>query len=377
MKTAIIHDWIMSMRGGERCLEVFCELFPQADLFTMVHKKGIASDTIENMSITTSFIQKLPFSMTKYRHFLPIFPNAIQSFKLEDYDLVLSSSHCVAKGIKKPKNAIHICYCYTPVRYAWFFFDEYFGKENFIKRKLISMTVKRLKEWDLKTNKDVDYFISISDNVRNRIARVYNRDSDVIYPPVDVEQFSASKTSEDFYLIVSALVPYKRIDLAIEAFNKTGKRLIIVGTGNSEKDLRKIAKPNIELLGYASDDKIKDLYARCRALIFPGEEDFGIVPVEAQACGKPVIAYGKGGALETIIPLNADKSTNYELITNNYPSGVFFYEQTTGALIEAIEVFEQNIQKFIPDEIRKNSLRFSRNMFKQNIKQFIDDKLEG
>jgi len=378
VKTAIIHDWIMSMRGGEKCLEVFCELFPDATVFTLVHKKGIASETIENMDIRTSFIQNLPKANSWYRNYLPLFPKAIESFNLDGYDFILSSSHCVAKGVKVPEGAEHICYCYTPMRYIWFFFNEYFSSENILKRKFISHVANRLKKWDLKTNKDVDYFIAISDNVRNRIKTVYNRDADVIYPPVDINNFSSSHKDKGFYLIVSALVPYKRIDLAVETFNKTGKRLAIIGTGNVEEELKNKAKSNIEFIGYVDAVELKRFYYDCTAVIFPGEEDFGIVPVEAQACGKPVIAYGKGGALETVVPINrkrdcfvADAPRNDDLA----PTGVFFYEQTLQALIDAIELFERNKDKFVPEKIRENSLRFSREIFKQKIKGYIDSKL--
>lgn len=367
MKIAIVHDWIMSMRGGEKCLEVFCELFPDATVFTLIHKKGIASETIENMDIRTSFIQKLPKSISWYRNYLPLFPKAIESFDFTGYDLILSSSHCVAKGIKVPERAKHICYCYTPMRYIWFFFNEYFGNANIIKRNIISTIAKRLKQWDLKTNKDIDYFIAISDNVKNRIKTIYNREADVIYPPVDVNSFSVSRKDNGFYLIVSALVPYKRIDLAIQVFNKTGKRLVIVGTGNTEKKLKSKAKSNIEFIGFVDAEELKEFYYNCRAVVFPGEEDFGIVPVETQACGKPVIAYAKGGALETIIGLNTPGTK---------PTGIFFYEQTPQALIDAIDSFEKNRDRFIPERIRENSLKFTRTIFKQQISEYIDSKLK-
>ena len=368
MRTAIIHDWIMSMRGGEKCLEAFRELFLDATIFTLVHKKGVASKTIENMKIKTSFIQHLPNITSWYRNYLPLFPMAIESFDLTGYDLILSSSHCVAKGIRVPEGAKHICYCYTPMRYIWFFFNEYFGNENIIKRKFISSITKRLRSWDLRTNKNVDYFLAISDNVRDRIRLIYDRDADVIYPPVDIRNFSVSRKDKGFYLIVSGLVPYKRIDLAIEAFNNTGRKLVIIGTGNVEKKLQAKAGKNIEFIGHADTSALKEFYSNCSAVIFPGEEDFGIVPVEAQACGKAVIAYGKGGALETIVPLDARKPE---------ATGVFFYEQTPEALIEAINIFEKNKDKFIPESIRENSMKFDRDIFKQSIKEYIEDKLKS
>jgi glycosyltransferase involved in cell wall biosynthesis len=365
MRVAIVHDWLTGMRGGEKCLEVFCELFPEADIFTLLHIKGSVSDTIESMSIKTSFIQHLPKASAKYRSYLPLFPRAIESFDLSGYDLILSSSHCVAKGIKKPKEALHICYCYTPMRYAWMFYDEYFGKLNIINKISVKLILKKLRQWDLKTNEGVDFFIAISDNIRNRISSCYGRDACVIYPPVETEKFRLSKENDDFYLMVSALVPYKRVDLAIEAFNRNRKRLVIIGTGNAELKLREKAEGDIEFLGWLDDSDIAQYYKSCKALIFPGEEDFGIVPVEAQACGKPVIAYAKGGALETVVGINGYGTT-----------GVFFYEQTPEALSEAIEAFEKNADKFNPEKIRDNALRFDRNIFKDNISRYIQEKID-
>jgi len=367
MKIAIVHDWLTGMRGGEYCLEVFCELFPDATIFTLLHKKGSVSKRIEAMKIKTSFIQKLPCSLKRYRNYLPLFAKAIESFDLSRFDLVLSSSHCVAKGVRLPKEALHICYCHTPMRYAWLFFDEYFGNMSFFKKMLISRVTRNLKAWDIKSNETVDFFIANSDNVRDRIKRFYKRDADTIYPPVSTGVFELSQKSDGFYLIISALVPYKRIDIAIRAFNENRKRLLVVGTGNCDKELRKIAKENIEFLGWASDEDLLKYYQRCKALIFPGEEDFGIVPLEAQACGKPVIAYAKGGALETIIPIDKSGSSN--------PTGVFFYDHTPEALIEAVEYFEGNEEKLNPSAIREHSLRFDREIFKEKIKKYIEDKI--
>jgi glycosyltransferase involved in cell wall biosynthesis len=398
MRVAIVHDWLTGMRGGEKCLEVFCELFPNADIFTLLHNKGSVSNIIESMNIRTSFIQKFPDAGKKYRSYLPFFPKAIESFDLSGYNLILSSSHCAAKGIKKPKGALHICYCYTPMRYAWVFFNEYFGSLGIAKKMLIKPLLAGLRKWDLKTNEGVDFFVAISDNIRNRIASCYNRNSQVIYPPVDTERFTVSKKSGDFYLIVSALVPYKRVDLAIDVFNKNGKKLIIIGTGNAERDLRKKAGNNIEFLGWLSDNEIDNYYSRCKALVFPGEEDFGIVPVEAQACGKPVIAFGRGGALETVVGINSCDhercsregskgidSSVAALSQNNsdgscsqdYRSstGVFFYEQTPERLSKAIELFEKNSAKFDPYKICENAQKFNRAVFRDNIKSYIQEKM--
>ena len=373
MKVAIVHDWLTGMRGGENCLEVFCELFPNATLFTLLHNKGSVSNTIEKMDIKTSFIQNMPFSSTKYRNYLPFFPQAIEAFDLSEYDLVLSSSHCVAKGVRVPKKALHICYCYTPMRYAWSSFNDYFGDRSLLQKKIISVIIERLKKWDISKNEMVDFFVAISDNVSNRINKYYKRGADVICPPVDIDRYHLSEKSEDFYLIVSALVPYKRVDIAIKAFNKLKKELVIIGTGNIEADLKKMAGDNIRFLGWLSNDAIADYYSRCKALIFPGEEDFGIVPLEAQACGKPVIAYGAGGVLETIVPANTQSGLSTEL----EPTGVFFYEQTEESLFTAIDYFEENLNKFNTKEIRENAIHFDRSIFKKKIKEYIEEKIEA
>jgi glycosyltransferase involved in cell wall biosynthesis len=349
------------MRGGEKCLEVFCELFPQAEIFTLFHQQGSVSNVIERMPIRTSFLQYLPGLNKHYRNYLPLFPRAVESFDLQGFDLVLSSSHCVAKGARPPQGAIHISYCYTPMRYAWLFFEEYFGQEPRIKKYLIRRFIRRLKGWDLKSNETIDFFVAISDNVKNRIRRFYGREAEVIYPPVDTERFRILQPKRDFYLVVSALVPYKRIELAIAAFNRLGRRLLIIGTGNCLEQLKRLARSNIEFLGWVSEAGLADYYAGCRALIFPGEEDFGITPLEAQACGRPVVAYAKGGALETV--------------TEN--TGVFFYEQSPQALLEAVRVFETKEAGFQPQAIRKNALRFGRHIFKERIAGFIREKLNA
>ena len=372
-KVAIVHDWLTGMRGGEKCLEVFCELFPSATLFTLVHKKGSVSHTIEEMDVRPSFLQRIPGVLDRYRSFLPLFPVAIESFDLKDYDLVLSSSHCVAKGAKRHDGALHICYCYTPVRYAWKFFDEYFSGEKPLKKRLISMVMGYMRRWDIASNKRIDNFVAISDNVRGRIREYYGRDADVIYPPADVADHADIKDgSEGYYLIVSALVPYKRVDLAIEAFNCTGKKLIIIGSGNVADSLRKLAGDNIEFRGWLSDEEMAEYYTGCRALIFPGEEDFGIVPVEAQAYGKPVIAYGAGGVKETVMPLAGDWRPGMPVRA----TGVFFEEQTADALNAAINIFEAGPEAFDPAVIRENAMRFNRDRFKREIHEYLLGKWE-
>lgn len=380
MKIAIIHDWLTGMRGGEKCLEVFCELFPDATLFTLLHKKGSVSDTIEKMDIRTSFLQKIPGIDKKYRSFLPFFTKAIESFDLTGFDLVLSSSHCVAKGVKSSEQALHVCYCYTPVRYAWKFFDAYFSNENMLKRWIISKVLNDLKKWDLATNKRIDYFIAISDNIKQRINNYYNREADVIYPPCEVGSNTQENDDKGYYLIVSALVPYKKVDLAVESFKKSGKRLVVIGEGTEFKQLKNNSSKNIEFLGWVGEKELTDYYSNCTALIFPGEEDFGIVPVEAQAYGKPVIAYAAGGALETVIPFDQDqKESDHRPWTmdhgqKKYPTGVFFSKQTEESLNDAVDRFESIKNKFDSSKIKESVLRFSRERFKKEIREYVERK---
>ncbi|MFA3784114.1 glycosyltransferase [Melioribacteraceae bacterium 4301-Me] len=363
MKIALVHDWLTGMRGGEKVLEVLCELYPQATLITLLHNKGSLSSTIEKMSIKTSFIDRLPFKEKKYRNYLPLFPLAIESIDFSEFDLIISSSHAVAKAAKPNKNALHICYCHTPMRYIWDMYDDYFGKgkANFFVRKAMKLILPKLRQWDVRTSNHVHYFIANSKNVAERIKKYYQRQADVIYPPVDTSLFSLSNKCEDYFLIVSALVPYKRIDIAIEAFNKIGEKLVVVGTGPEADKLKAIAKKNIEFLGWCNNEQLAKIYSGCKALIFPGLEDFGIVPLEAMATGKPVIAFAKGGALETIIG-EGENST-----------GIFFYEQTSDALINAVKIFDKKY--FDPQRIRQHALQFDRSLFKEKLKNYIEEKI--
>ncbi len=372
MKTAIVHDWLTGMRGGEKCLEILCELFPDADLYTLLHIKGKMSEQIEGMNIITSFLQKLPFVEKRYRYYLPIMPFAIERFDMSRYDLIISSSHCVAKGIVKRPATCHICYCHTPMRYIWDMYHHYFGngRLGWLSRKAIPLFRDYLRKWDVSSADRVDYFITISENVLLRIKRHYNRESEIIYPPVNTDFFTPLGDDGDYYLMVTAFAPYKRIDLAIEAFNILGYPLKIIGTGQDEKRLKGIAMQNIEFPGWIPDQEIRGYYARCKAFIFPGEEDFGITPLEAQSAGRPVIAYGKGGALETVIPIQKNDHRSLS------PTGVFFYEQTVESLIEAVKYFEDNGSSFNKEKIREHARRFDRSIFKGRIEGVIRDKYE-
>jgi len=366
MKTAFICDWLTGMRGGERCLEAACELFPQADIFTLVHYSGSVSKTIESHNIYTSYIQNLPGNSKTFRRYLPFFPHAVERFDLNGYDCVLSFSHCIAKGAKVSKHAPHICYCHTPVRYAWHKRDDYLQRMSKPKQFIAGIILDHLKRWDLKTASRVTHFIANSINVKGRIKETYDRDSTVIYPPVDCDRFTISKGSEDYYLVISALVPYKKIDLAIKAFNGFSRKLLIVGNGPELSRLKDTASRNIIFIEKASDQEVGDYLQRCRALIFPGEEDFGIVPLEAQACGKAVIAFGKGGALETIKGLGTKGNPSKD------STGCFFYEPNADSLRQAVLFFEKNIDRIGTENCRQNALRFDRSIFKKSLKNHID-----
>ena len=374
MKIALIHDWLTGMRGGEKVLEVFCELFQGAKIFTLIHIKGSVSSTIEALPVETSFIQKLPEAKKRYRNYLPLFPAAIERFDLRDFDLILSSSHCVAKGVIPHPGSLHISYCHTPMRYVWSMYEEYFGKGRvgWIARELMPFFATYLRGWDSGTVHRVDNFVANSQHVRKRIKRYYGRDADVIYPPVSTEKTYLQEKDEGYFLIVSAFAPYKRVDIAIDAFNRLGERLVVVGTGQDKKRLKGIAGRNIEFCGWADSEKLVDYYAGCRALIFPGEEDFGIVPVEAQCFGKPVIAYGAGGVLETVKGLWVEGTHGK---TERNPTGLFFREQTTEALMSAIHRFAS--LSFDPAVIRSHALGFDREIFKDRIRVYIDRQLSG
>lgn len=381
MKIAIVHDWLTGMRGGEKCLEVFCKLYPSADLFTLLHIAGSVSPVIESHPIYTSFIQKLPLAESKYRYYLPLMPLAIELFDFKEYDLILSSSHCVAKSIKPGPKSLHICFCHTPMRYIWDQFDQYFNTEATGVFTTAIMKILRpwLQNWDVRTSERVHNFIANSQYVKNRISRHYGREAIVIYPPVDTKLFhSTYNNKSDYFLIVSAFAPYKRVDLAVEAFNKLGYPFVIIGDGQDAKRLQKMAKPNIRFEGWVDNITIRDYYARCRAFIFCGEEDFGISLLEAQAMGRPVITLGKGGALETVIPDSQTWKPETGISHNktSYPTGVFFYEQTHEALIKAIHHFESIESKFQPEMIQSHASQFDIAIYTDRIQNFVEERLK-
>ncbi len=398
MKVALVHDWLTGMRGGERCLEVFCELFPDAPIYTLVYVQGSASPVIANHEIIPSYLNRVPWVKSRYRYFLPLFPSAIRSFDIGEMDLVLSSSHCVAKGIPVPQGVCHLSYIHTPMRYVWDSYDEYFGdKAHFSLGKIgMGMFRKRLQDWDVTSSRGVHAFLANSWNVAEKVFRLYGRNAAVIHPPVDWKAFRAVHEDEGFYLMVTALAPYKKVELAICAANKMKLPLTIVGRGPEERRLRGMAGPSVRFLGWLSDKKVRELYGNCRAILFPGEEDFGIVPLEAMASGKAVIAFGKGGVLESVIPLNPPPHSKFNPgsllqedpkeggagsfspevflppTKNQAISGVFFYEQSVESLIEAIRLFEERSTSFNPEEIRKGVEKFDRSRFQVNVKQTIE-----
>ena len=374
MKVALVHDWLTGMRGGEKCLEVFCELFPDADLLTLLHIPGSVSPTIERHHIVPSFLQRLPGSQRGYRHYLPLMPTAVETLDLSAYDFVLSSSHCVAKGVIPRPDALHVSYVYTPMRYAWDLWPQYFPPTGWISRAILPGVLNYLRLWDTASAHRVDQFVAISQFVARRIAKYYRREASVIYPPVDTSFFVPGGESDDYYLMVTALVPYKGVDLAIRAFNTLRRPLKIVGSGPLEKHLRRLAGPTVELLGWRSDAELQQYYAACRAVIFPSQEDFGIVPLEANASGRPVIALGQGGALETVTPANDLReplAVHPDIGPHHVPTGVLFPQRTPESLEAAVRFFEAHETLFSRDALRQHALPFDRECFKDRMRQML------
>ena len=367
MKIAIVHEWLVTYAGSERVLEQMLHCYPNADIYALVDflpsdKRGF----IQNNSVFTSLVQRLPFAKLKYRSYLPLMPFAIEQFDLSEYDLVISSSHAVAKGVLTGPDQLHLCMCYSPIRYAWDLQHQYLRESGLVsgmKGWLAKWMLHKIRIWDARTPNGVDGFMAISDFISRRIWKVYRRESRVIYPPVNIHAFELIEKKEDFYLTASRMVPYKKIDLIVEAFSKMpNKRLVVIGDGPDFDKIKEKAGANVALIGYQPFEVLCDHMQRARAFVFAAEEDFGITPLEAQACGTPVIAFGKGGALETIRGL-ADEQ----------PTGVFFWEQTLSSIQNAVDQFEKESGRITASACRQNALRFSPDRFRQEFMAYVDD----
>lgn len=359
-RIAIVHYWITSWRGGEKVLEALVKLFPDADIYTHVYDPDVvAASPLANRQIRTTFIHRLPFAKRLYQKYLPLMPMALEQLDLSGYDLVISTESGPAKGVIVPPGTAHICYCHTPMRYVWDMYHEYLAHAGWFTRLMMRPLIHYLRMWDRLSADRVDHFIANSAFVARRINKFYRREAQVLYPPIKIDEFTLSKGHEGFYLIVGALVRYKKADLAVRAFNQRGLPLVVIGDGELFNEIKAIAGPNVKVLGRQSRAVILDHYRRCKALVFPGIEDFGIVPVEAMATGKPVIAFGKGGALETVI---------------DGVTGLHFHEQTEAALIEAIGRMESGEVYFDPLAIRAHAATFDMPHFRQQLLAFIEAK---
>ena len=357
MKVAITTDWLNSFGGAERVLLELRGIFPEAPIYTTVHRPEGLPPPMRGWDVRTSFLQRVPFARRRHQAFLPLMPLAFEQFDFNQYDLVLTTSSACAKGVITRPGTLNLCYCYTPCRYLWDLYHDYTRARR--SRALIAPVAHWLRVWDRLSADRVDHFVAISHEVAARIQRHYRRPSEVIYPPVDVDRFVPNaKPPEDFFLVVARLVPYKRVDLAVQAANRLGVRLVVVGDGPERSRLEGLAGPTVELRGWRTDEEIADLYARCRALLFPGLDDFGIAPVEAQAAGRPVIAYGRGGATETVV----DDST-----------GVLFEEQSVDAVVEAVLTLQK--LSFDPEVCRRNAERFDRGEFRRRLLRTIDREM--
>jgi glycosyltransferase involved in cell wall biosynthesis len=362
MKTAIIHYWLINMRGGEKMLEALLEMFPDADIYTHVYNPKVVSDVIKSHKVHTSYIQKLPFAKKLYRLYMPLMPHALMDFNLQDYDLVISSESGPAKGIVANPNAYHLCYCHSPMRYLWDMYHEYFRGANPIVKFFMKRLIPSLRIWDITSANLVDRFITNSQYVAKRILRIYNREAEVVYGPVPIERFlSVERKPSDYYLFFGQITGYKRADIAIEACIKSGRKLVLAGAVANKKEIKKYQKASlVSFRGRVSDEEAVALYAGARALLYPGIEDLGLVPIEAQAAGCPVIAYKDGGAVETV----------KENVT-----GLFFDEQTPESLIDAMNRFEKNEGKFSDrTQFSTHVQQFSKNAFIERVRKIIDER---
>lgn len=359
-KVAIIHDWLVNYGGAERVVEAFLEIYPDADIYTLVYDEKKMGTTFSKEKVKTTFIQKFPKATKIYTKLLPFMPYAFEELDLSEYDLVLSSSSCCAKGVITGPNTKHISYVHSPMRYAWDLYHDYKNRSGKLTSFFMSIFMKSLRQWDYTSSQRIDVILANSNYVAKRINKFWNRECEVVYPPVDIDRLSPNgKEPEDFYVVFSRFVPYKRIDLAIEACKKLNKKLVVIGDGEQRDYLKSLANDNITFTGRISDKEVKDYLQRCKAMIFCAEEDFGIIPLEAQACGRPVIAYGKGGALETVV----DKVT-----------GVFFKEQSIESTVQGIMEFEK--LRLDTQKIYEHAMKFSRERFKEEIKKMIKERVE-
>ena len=361
-RVALVHDWLTGMRGGEKVLEAIAELFPDATIHTLLHVKGSVSPPLERHPERRSFVQWLPAAARRYRSYLPLFPTAIEQFDFDPYDLVISTSHCAAKSVVVPGRARHVCYCHSPMRYAWDQFESYFGEAQVgrLRSRLLRPVLARLARWDRDTADRVDRYVANSHYVAGRIRRYYNRGSTVVYPPVDTAYYRPEpfRRPEPFFLAVSALVPYKRLDVAIRASGEVGAPLKIVGKGPEEARLRRVARAanaDVEFLGWLSDAEIRDLYQRSRAVLMPGVEDFGMVPVEAQACGRPVVALAEGGAVESVV---------------HGATGVLVHDPSVEAFADGLR--QVTTSAFDSGAIRRHAESFGKERFQDQFRQAIE-----
>lgn len=362
MKVALVHDWFTEMGGAEKVFRAIYDLYPEADIYTLICNNNILDKlNIDKNRITTSFIQRLPFAKKKYRNYLPFFTTAIESFDLSKYDLIISSSYAVAKGVLVHTDQIHICYCHSPVRYAWDLYHQYLKEAGLIKglkSVIVKHVLHKLRIWDVISSNRVNYFVSNSNYIAHRIQKVYRREATTIYPNVDVCSFLLEETKDDYYITCSRLVPYKKVDLIVKAFAlMPDKKLVVIGDGPDMDKIKAITSKNVNLMGYQPFEVLLKKMQKAKAFIFAAEEDFGIASVEAQACGTPVIAFGKGGSLETIV---------------NGKTGVLFYEQTELSIIDAVNKFESKLYTFDSKVIRSNAERFSTEYFMKNFRAFVD-----
>ena len=360
MKVAIVHDFLNQMGGAEKVVKVFREIFPDAPIYTSIYVPSAVCPSFKTADVRTSFMQHLPMIRKHARRYLPFYPYAFETFDLSEYDVVLSSSSSFAKGVITPPSTCHVCYCYTPMRFAWNY-HTYIEQETMsrLTKCCLPYVIHRVRRWDEITSNRVDYFVAISHEIKRRIWKYYRRDSDIINPPVDTSKYAVSEQDGGYYLILSRLLPYKRIDIAIEAFNRLGLPLKIVGGGRDLERLRKLAGPTVDVLGRLPDDEMRRCLSECRALIFPGFEDFGLAPVEAMACGKPVIAFAAGGALETVV---------------DGVTGKLFHEQSPEALARAVTTFDPS--RLDPREIRLHAESFDVSVFKSRILDYVNARYD-